>query len=142
MSTRAGAQRLRQRAGVTLIELAATSLILVAVMGLVVSVVGWVGAENRWIERRRAAETEVANVMERITLLPWDHISTEEQRHLSISSAAARILPEPQLGVTVQDAPGRLKRICVELRWPDKSGRLVAPVRLVSWVARHPGGSQ
>jgi hypothetical protein len=142
MSTRAGVLRLRQRAGVTLIELATTSLILVAVMGLVISVVGWVVGENRWVERRRAAETEVANVMERVTLLPWDRISIEAQRTLPLSPVTARILPEAQLAVTVQDAPGPLKRIRVELRWPDKSGRLGAPVRLTSWVARRLGESR
>jgi Tfp pilus assembly protein PilV len=134
--------RPRQRAGFTLIELAGTSLILIALMGLIVSVLGWISAENRWVDRRRAAETELANVMERISLEPWERISNAEQKASSLSAEAARILPGGELAIAVHEEPSSLKRIRVEVRWRDKSGGMTAPMRLTTWVARHDGGSR
>jgi hypothetical protein len=141
MRCRGGKNPERNRAGLTLIELASTSLMLVAAMGILVTVLGWMAAENRGIGRRRAAETEAANVMERISLEPWDRLSARELKRVTLSPEAKRALPDGELAIDVKEDASSLKRIHIEVRWRDRSGTTTAPVRLTTWIARRPGDS-
>jgi hypothetical protein len=128
------------RAGFTLVELTCASLILVGVMVMTVSFLGWIASEDRWVERRRAAETEASNVMERLTIEPWESLSSAKANVKGLSSEARRALPDGTVSIRIQDSGPSLKRIHVEVRWRDASGRAPAPVRLTSWVAKRDGG--
>jgi hypothetical protein len=83
---------------------------------------------------------EVANLMERITADPFDEITAERARRLSISPSAAGSLTGSELAVEVteeQPGPGRsAKRVAVRLRWKGRSGEWEAPVRLTTWIER------
>jgi prepilin-type N-terminal cleavage/methylation domain-containing protein len=132
------APRLGPRRGFTLIEIAVSVVLLAAAMMLTVQVLGWVASGRRASERRQWAAQEAANVMERFTALPWERISPESARAVTLSPEARQGLPHEELAVSVDDQDGgRSKRVSVRIRWRNRAGEWDAPVRLTAWVYRH-----
>jgi hypothetical protein len=133
--------RAARRPGFGLIEMAIAGLLIAAAMAATLQVVGWVATERRAVERRERAVLEASNLLERITARPWDELSTEALGSIKLNEQASAFLPGSALALKVvpfEDAPSR-KRITVELRWQDRSGRPEAPVRLVAWIYRRGG---
>ena len=87
------------------------------------------------MSQTRSANQEVANVMERVMVLPWDELTTETTARFELPDESAVGLDDPQLSITVTDAEGppSSKTIEVALAWRDQADRLVDPVRLVAW---------
>jgi hypothetical protein len=130
--------RASRRPGFGLIEMAVTGVLIAAAMAATLQVVGWVALERRAVERRERAVLEASNLMERIAARPWDELSAEALASTRLAGASAAFLPGSTLEIKVapsEDAPAR-KRITVEVRWLDRSGRPEAPVRLVAWAYR------
>ena len=131
--------RSRQR-GSLLVEVAMATVLLMIAMSLTVKVLSFVALERRASERRQGALVEVANVMERITAYPFDQVTPELARRLTLSPAARQSLPDSELAVDVAGSePGQsrsAKRIAISLRWRGHDGEWVAPVRLTSWIER------
>lgn len=128
----------RRRAGYGLVEMAMTGFLIAAAMAATLQVIGWVALERRAGERRERAVAEVANLMERVAARPWEELENSRLASLKLNETTARFLPGPKLEVKVEpldDAPSR-KKITVELRWLDRTGRPEAPVRLVAWAYR------
>ena len=127
-----------RRPGFGLIEMAITGVLIAAGMAATVHVVGWVALERRAVERRERAVLEASNLLERIDALTWDELTTESMGKVRMSESTAAFLPGPSLVLEVipfDDAPAR-KKIVVEIRWRERSGRAEAPVRLVAWTYR------
>ena len=78
--------------------------------------------------------------MERITSEPFDEVTAERARRLSISPESAASLPGAELSVEVNEespaAARSAKRIAIRLRWKGRSGEWEAPVRLTTWIER------
>jgi hypothetical protein len=133
------------RRGSMLPELAIAGAMLAVAMTLAVQVLGYAGQQRRSADRRQRAILEVTNIMERITALPFDEVTPERARRLSITPEAAGSLPGAELSVDVLDqqpAPGRpARRIAVRLRWKGRSGEWEAPVRLTTWIERRRASS-
>jgi hypothetical protein len=76
--------------------------------------------------------------MERLTAYPFDELTPERARTLSISPATLESLPGAELAVDVnpsQLGAGRSsKRIAIRLRWRNHAGEWEAPVRLTTWI--------
>jgi Tfp pilus assembly protein PilV len=128
----------KRRSGFGLIEMAVAGTLIAAGMAATVQVVGWVALERKAVERRERAVLEAENLMERIVTWPWDELSTESMKRYSIRGSTAGFLRDPTLKVDVtpfEDAPAR-KKVVVEIRWLDRSGRPEAPVRIVAWAYR------
>ena len=127
-----------RRAGFGLIELALTGVLIAAAMAATVQVVGWVALERRAVERRQRALAEASNLLERIGSRPWDELTPEALGKVRMSESSAEFLPGSTLDLKVtshDDAPAR-KKIVLEIRWRERSGRTESPVRLVSWTYR------
>ncbi len=127
-----------RRPGFGLIEMAVTGVLIAAAMAATLHVVGWVALERRAVERRQRAVLEASNLMERITARPWESLSTEALGSIRMAEASAALLPGSTLGIqveSIENTPLR-KRITVEIRWLDRSGRPEAPVRFVAWAYR------
>ncbi len=136
--------RPRRRSGFGLVEMALTGVLIGVAMAVTLQVVGWVALDRRATERRERAIVEASNLMERIVARPWDDLKTENLANLKPNESAAKFLHGPTLNLTVEpfdDAPAR-KKITVEVRWLDRSGRAEAPVRLIAWSYRHGGTGQ
>ena len=128
------ANRSKRRGGFGLIEMAMTGLLLAIAMVATMKVVGWIALDRRASERRERAVLEASNLLERITATPWDDLKPESFRSLRVSDSANAFLAGPTLDVQIvglDDAPAR-KKISVEVRWRDRSGRTESPVRLVA----------
>ena len=127
------------RRGFTLIELIVAGALLLAAMAISAQFLGWLAAERRAADRRRAAIQEAAIVLERLAARPWAELTPESARALRLSEPARRALPGGELAVDVSERDG-LKRIAVAVRWRGRSGGPEAPARLTAWVARRGGG--
>ncbi len=127
-----------RRRGFGLVEMAISGLMLAAAMAATVQVVGRVSAERRSVARRERALVEASNLMERIAARPFEEITPEALAAIRLPEAARESLPDSTLGATVTSAddPPARKRIVVEVRWRDRSGRAESPVRLVAWAFR------
>jgi Tfp pilus assembly protein PilV len=136
--------RLRRR-GSLLVEVTMAAVLLMIAMTLTVKVLGLVALERRASERRQRALFEVANVMERISAHPFDEVTPELARRLTLSPPARQSLPDSELAVDVAETePGQgrsAKRIAIRLRWRGPGGEWVAPVRLTSWIERRRQGT-
>jgi hypothetical protein len=112
-------------------------------MTLTLKVLGWVALERRSAERRQRALFEVANVMERITAYPFEDVTPDLARRITLSETARAMLPDAELALQIGDgaqAAGRAaRRIAIRLRWRGSSGEWEAPVRLTSWIERERG---
>jgi hypothetical protein len=136
---RAKSTRIRRR-GSLLVELAMAAVLLMIAMALTVKVLGLVAHERRASERRQRALVEVANLMEQITAYPFEEVTPELGRRLSLRATARQSLPDAELAVEVADKePGAgrsARRIAIRLSWRAPGGEPVAPVRLSSWIER------
>ena len=130
----------RPRRGSLLVEMTIAAAMLSVAMVMTVKVLGYAGQQRRSADQRQRAMLEVANVMERITAEPFDEVTAERARRLSITPAAAGSLPGAELAVEVkEERPGpdrSARRIAVRLRWKGRSGEWEAPVRLTTWIER------
>ena len=127
-----------RRRGFTLVELALTVALLAIAMGVTVQALGWIASERRAIERRQYAAQEAANVLERFVARPFDGLTPEAARAVTLSEAARAVLPGAELTVLVDDkaASPDARRVAVRLRWRQRTGEWEAPVRLTTWIER------
>jgi hypothetical protein len=118
-----------------------SGVVLVLLMAVAVQLLAWVAAERRAAERRQWALEEAANIMDRITALPWDSLNSDRLSDVARSSQADSVLPEGNLLVELMDMPGEFasKRVVVQVQWQARPGQRVAPVRLTSWVTHWEG---
>jgi len=132
-----------RRRGSLLVEVAMATVLLMIAMTLMVKVLGWVAHERRSAERRQRALMEVANVMERITAYPFEEVTPDLARRITLSETARGLLPDSELALDVSDGTpeaGRTtRRIAIRLRWRGSSGEWDAPVRLCTWIEQRKG---
>ena len=134
----------KRRGGFGLIEMAVTGTLIAVAMTATVQVVGWIALERKAVERRERGLLEAGNLLERIVALPWEELTPESASKFRISPTTDGFLRGPTLGVKFtpsEDAPVR-KKVVIEVRWLDRSGRAEAPVRLASWVYRRGEGAR
>jgi Tfp pilus assembly protein PilV len=129
----------RARRAFTLVEVTITVFLLAVAMTTIVQVLGWVASERRAVERRQWAIEEAGNLMERVTALPFNEITSESMRAFSLSASIREKLPGPELTLNVGEtnAAGRAKQVAIAIRWRNRGGTWEAPVRLTTWS--HPG---
>ena len=126
------------RRGAMLVETAIGIALAVVAMMAVAQLVAVVAKQRHETAQFQLAIQEVSNVMERMTVLPWDELTTEAAEQFVASRDSAVALDDPELTITVSDVDDSLpaKRIEVTLAWRDQAHRRVEPVRLVAWKHR------
>jgi len=138
-------RKTRTRRGSLLAETAMSGVMLIIAMGLVAQVVGAVATQRRAWDRRQTAVFEAANLMERLTARPFEALTTEGAKDLSLSDEASRTLPDGQVRIEIIDndpvGGDDSKRVSLQVRWRNRAGDWDAPVRLTSWVHRRGEGS-
>lgn len=128
-----------RRRGYGLVELAMAILLVLVAMTLLVRGLALAGAERRVADRRLWAVEAASNVLERIAAEPFEGLTADAARALAAGAQADRVLPGAEWEVAVdadRGAPVPAKRVALKLRWKDRSGGFVAPVRLTAWVYR------
>lgn len=135
----------RPRRGSLLAETAVSGMLLVIALGLVAQVVAAVANQRRTWDRRQIAVFEAANLMERLAARPFDELTAEGVKDLTVSDEAKRSLPEVQVDVSIIEpdstAGEGAKRLVLRLQWRNRAGDWDAPVWLTSWVHPRKEGS-
>jgi Tfp pilus assembly protein PilV len=129
-----------RRSGITILELTIALLLVGVVLGGLAQLLAAVASQRRESERRMAAIHEAANQMERLAVLSWSDLNSENTAPWKLSEEAADVLPSGALAIEVSDveltgegAALPARRVTVEVAWQNSAGAMVAPVRLVAW---------
>src|SRR5438105_2256363 len=104
-----GARSLRLRSsrrvafpsGALLLELLISGLLLGIVMSAAIPTLGWIARQRKLSQQRQAAMLEVANLMERLTALDWDKLTSERAGEFELSESLRSQLDEPRLAIQV-----------------------------------------
>lgn len=122
------------RRGIVLMELMVAGALLGTLLVVCLQLVAATSAQRRAIAQRQLALIEVGNVMERLAARPWSEL-TPQTSGPKLSPSATKRLPNAELNIEVAPslAETNAKRIVVSLRWQDRAGQFIQPVRLVTW---------
>jgi len=126
------------RRAMTVVETIVAAAMLTGMLAVCLQMLGAVAARHRTTETRQLAIREAANLMERISAIPWDELSPETVDRVELSESASRRLTGAELTVDVAEStdPIEQRRITLSIRWKDRSGEFVRPVKLTAWRAR------
>jgi hypothetical protein len=124
-----------RRPGAMLFELMISGVLLGVVLSSVIPTLGWIARERQLSRRRQAALLEVGNLMERVTLLDWEELTSDRAAKFELSETLQRELPDARLTIRVtDDAEAHARQVLIELRWETTADRPAPPVRLAAWV--------
>jgi hypothetical protein len=92
--------------------------------------------ERRDAVREQVALQHVANVLEAVTLLPWDELK-EPLTGPELPSDQRRLFVDLEQTLSVAEVEGTptSKRVTVSLVWKHRSGQRTAPLTLHGWVS-------
>jgi len=115
--------------------MAVAGVLLLALTTLCVRYFAVTATQRRALEQRQTALCEAANIMERLTAEPFSELTSEESTKISLLSEMQAALPEGELKIDLadEDAKPAAKRITITIRWRDRDGQWIEPVRLVAW---------
>jgi hypothetical protein len=130
------------RRGVILLEVIVGCSLLAVFLAVCVQLLSVTALERRDIERRAIALVEAANVVERVSAMPYDDITPEKLNEIKLSPDVEQILPGGTARISVDEEPGDVqsKRVRVEISW-TAGRRSQPPARLTYWAYRPPQGA-
>ena len=125
----------RQAAGLSVVELIVTLVILSAAIVGATQAIVLVSRQQELVERRSLAQQEAANVMERAFARPLQELTAEELAKLQVSAQCRERLPEVALRVALAAASDASagRPLTVEIDWREPHGGRTQPVRLTAW---------
>lgn len=126
------------RRGMTVLELFFAGALLVVLMTVCLQMFSAAATQRRATQQRQTAIREAANLMERLSSTAWDELVPEAVGDVQLSEQARQALPGGEVEIQLSspaDQPDA-KRIVVWLRWQDRTGQPIRPVRLVAWRYR------
>ena len=111
-------------------------MVLGTLMAIMIPTLVWSAHEYRLSQEREEAAAEVANIVERLTMQPWESLTPETGRGIRLSSWTEQQLRDASLTVQIGVEPDdpTAKRIHVNIAWTEHAGEPAAPVRLTAWV--------
>ena len=134
---------MRRRDGISLLEVAAATMLLVQLTTIVAQAFAWTKVARRESAARECALIEAANTIERLSTTDFKTLAAGTAE-IPLSAAAKSLLPGGRLTTTivvVHDGPPA-KRILVALTWHNRAGEVAAPVRLTAWVYSRPAAGE
>ena len=128
--------RRSRKAGITVIEVTVTMILLGVLMSMIVPLLGTVNKQQREAERRVIAVQLIDNMMERLTAGGYDTVTRTAAAQLELPARDASFLPGAKLDVSVDEAGDEpaAKKITIALAWNDSDGAAVSPARLTGFV--------
>ncbi len=121
-----------------LLEAVVASVVLAATMTACLQLLGTAAGQRRAIRQQQAALREAGNVLERLSVRPWDELTPANAQQVQLSPEARAALPEGKLTVEITTPPDEqnARRSAGAVEWQDRSGAWPPPVRLVTWRYR------
>ena len=129
----------KSRAGFTLLEIAASLVVLGVVLTTVAQVIRWSAAEHRAIQRKRGALEAAATVLDCLTVRDWAAITNDSAAAIHLPAETTRLLVDLASGCLGRGRKGTQqglprKRVAVEITWSNAAGGGKEHVRLSTWV--------
>lgn len=131
------------RRGMVMLEVIVGCGLLAVFLAVCVQLLSVTALERRDIERRAIALQEAANIIERVSAMPFEEITPERLADVQLSPEVRQILPAGVAQLFVEEEAGEVpsKRVRVEINWTGTAGRPEAPARLVYWAYPRPEGA-
>jgi prepilin-type N-terminal cleavage/methylation domain-containing protein len=125
-----------RRRGFTLLEVTVAAAMLAMLMGASLQMLRVVSVRQRAADRRTIALEAIQAVSDQVANIPWDNLSIESARRVTIPQPLQTYLPGAILSLSLDDeaAPVPSRRMHVELTWNAPDGQPVAPANLTSWI--------
>jgi type II secretory pathway pseudopilin PulG len=119
----------------TLLELSVAAALIAALLVTTLQMLRALEDFRKTSRRRAYAQQAVAAVAEQAANVGWSELNSAAANNIAIPVKLRPYLSDGKLAVAVTDetAP-TAKRISVEMTWAERSGRVIAPVRLTTWV--------
>jgi prepilin-type N-terminal cleavage/methylation domain-containing protein len=122
--------------GFTLLEVTVATAMFAMLLMAAMQMMRAVMNHHRATERRATALMAIDAVAEQVANLPWDQLTTDGAKQVTVPPPLAVDLPGAKLSVAIADeaTPVAAKRITVELTWNGSDGELRGPAHLTSWA--------
>jgi hypothetical protein len=119
-----------------LLELALSAALLGALTIVSLQMLAALSAQRRAAEQRAVATQEAANLVERVSALPWSEVTPQRVAEMRMSPAAQETLEGATLtlSATEEDGPPAAKHVRVEIDWDGAGPRVNPPVQLHTWL--------
>jgi prepilin-type N-terminal cleavage/methylation domain-containing protein len=124
------------RRAFTLLEIVIAAAMLAMLLTASVQMLRALSIHQRASDRRAAALEAVQAVSDQIANIPWDQLTVEAAKKVTVPKLLDGYLLGAMLSVSLEEVatPTMSRRIHVELTWSGPDGQPVTPVRLTSWV--------
>lgn len=128
------------RRAFTLLELIVTCLLLGILFTVMVPLLATTARQRQSSDRRLAAITHAANVLERWIARDYADLAGGTTESVPLPDDMAQLLPRGAVDVSVADESQgpAARRIAVTVQWQDRHGP-ARPVRITGWVFRTGG---
>jgi Tfp pilus assembly protein PilV len=140
-----------ERRGITVLEVAASAMLLGVVVTTAAQLVQWSVALHQAALKRRCALEAATTVLDRITSRDWSAINSQTVKDTPLPPETKEFLGSPLLSATVTDesttdkaatnrsapnAAGRLRsnKVSVEISWGQRDDKQTQKVQLTTWV--------
>jgi hypothetical protein len=119
-----------------LIEVVIAAGMLAILLATSVQMLRALSLHQRASDRREIALEAVQAVTDQIANIPWDQLTADSAKKVTIPKPLDGYLPGAKLSVSLDNVatPTASRRIHVDLTWNGPDGQPVAPVRLTNWV--------
>jgi type II secretory pathway pseudopilin PulG len=135
----------RQRTGFTILETVMALGIFMLALVMTAQLGAWSILERARMQMRLEAAEAAANVLEAARSLDWQQLGPDWALKQKVADYASARLADAQLVVHVLNETSRVKRVDVEIQWPQSGRPVLRPVRLSAYFgnrASRPAGGK
>ncbi len=129
----------RKRAGLLIVEMVVSLILLGAVMTIVVPALGWIVRQNQLAQQKQEAIQGLHNLMENLTARPFAELTPDAAEAIELPAYLKSQLPGAKLEADIAEAKPNAKRIRLRLSWMQHNGQALAPLKLSAWVSHREG---
>ncbi len=124
------------RGGFTIIEMIGTCLLLGILFSMTLPMLLVVARERRSAEQRQFALQHAANLLEEAVQRDWSDLQPGELKVPDPDNDLRAVLPGLQQTLVVKQLADEFesRQIIALIRWQNRAGELVSPLRLSAWV--------
>ena len=125
-----------QRGGFTILEMIGTCLLLGILFSMTIPMMLLVARERHSAGQRQFALQQATNLLEGATKRNWADLEPGELSVPDPDQDLKAVLPGLQQTLVVKQLEGEIeaRQIIASIRWQNRAGELVSPLRLSAWV--------
>lgn len=135
----------RTRIGFTILETMIAFGVLALALVMTAQLGTWSMLERSRTQMRLEGTEAAANVLEAARSLDWQQLGPQWAQEQKLADYASARLADAQLVVHVQNQSSRVKRVEVEIQWPQSGAPALRPVRMIAYFGNRgtgPGGAR